>query len=490
MRSTWRVLPRVGVRGSGPGATGAGDTRRAAAPAPFRVGHPTADLGLGDEQVHLVLWRAPGRVSVRCTQTRRGRGPARRPDSRPRPCPWPRRDRPNDVGASVVQEAPSAAPRALARARDDVQAPADGPGALAHRVQAQVPGALQPGVESAAVVPDADHEGVVRGARRPTSRRCGVRVLERVVQRLQDEPVEVLLDVGRDRAARPGRAPDRRPARGRERGGLLPRRATSPSSARAPGRSSKMSARISASAAWVSSRSRSTSRAGGPAGDPGGLEVPLGGAGVQGHREQRLADGVVQLAGEPLPLQQGGVLGRPLRTGARSGRRRRPGRRAPPGRPVVVGELRPAAGRRCSSPNAAPGDERDGHEVLPRDVRPQVRRDGASAGSARASGGSRGAGDPWRRPRRHRAMPRRPGSSSAAAYPSPSTSSRHGAGRGPSAQATIEPATRRGRLRTAATTSRRVVGSGWSTRHRRRRPGERAIRASSRGRPAPGRWRR
>ena len=135
---------------------------------------------------------------------------------------------------------------------------------------------------------------------------AGRGVLDDVVERLLGDAVEHLL--GRQRQAfRRGRS-RRRPA---GRAGPAARALwvlsarTRPSCSRLPGRSSKISARISASASRWSSRSwTSWSRRGVRV----RLEQHLDGARHERHREQRLGDRVVQLAGEVGALLAGRQL--------------------------------------------------------------------------------------------------------------------------------------------------------------------------------------
>ena len=153
-------------------------------------------------------------------------------------------------------------------------------------------------VEAGAVILEPQAQTAVRPRSDEAHRRCGIGVLDHVVERLLGDAVERRLDVERCRGRRGRRSPpaigqpDRGPGRRRRASGCA---CTRPSCSRLAGRSSKMSARISASASRSSSRSSPSIW---PRRRRVALHQQLHAARREGHAEQRLGHRVVQLLGE------------------------------------------------------------------------------------------------------------------------------------------------------------------------------------------------
>ena len=199
-------------------------------------------------------------------------------------------------------------------------------------------------------------------------------MFDRVVQRLQRHPVQVLLGARIDHRSL-GRSVHRdgQSGAGTDRSGLFPQGGDQAFLSQRSG------AQLEDQRAHLGERALGESadpvhlHAGGFTGvDAGRRQVPLGGAGVQGHGEQGLADRVVQLTGQPLPFQQGRVLlGRAEQVGVLRGDRGLVGQRGQESL-VIGGEL--GAGRQVDvqlAEAAALGTERDHHDVVPSGVDPQ-----------------------------------------------------------------------------------------------------------------------
>ena len=170
-------------------------------------------------------------------------------------------------------------------------------------------------IKAAAVVGHLDRDDVA--GRGDADRGAGCPgVFDHVGQGFLADAVQLLFDLGSDREALSGPSTSiASPSRVLSADACLASAATSPSSASAPGWSSKMSVRISASAPRVNRRSRRA-----PPDRSGGIELlelqrVLRGSDVDSRGEQRLGDRVVQVAGDALSFQGGAFTLAALRLG-------------------------------------------------------------------------------------------------------------------------------------------------------------------------------